>query len=447
MNAELFPELTPVETAPSAAIFEHERARVLRGDSRLLVAQLAPNSLDSCVTDPPYEIGFMGKGWDNSGIAFDPGFWRLVLRALKPGGHLLAFGGTVTCHRMTCAIEDAGFEIRDRIPTWLYGTGFPKSVDVARAVEMDRCVLPGRHCDKNLPKGAKAQAGDHLCPSLPDVQAEFGGRGTALKPAHEPVTMARKPLDGTIATNVQRWGTGGLNIDACRLAHTGDGRWGEGRRPPGFVDTGAERGDGAPNGKKHDAGRFPANVVFDEEAAAVLDEQSGILKSGVMKKGTKRKTRQGVAFGTMGEDTTTTTTIGDEGGASRFFYVAKPSRSERDVGCEELAVTTGGEATNREDDSDGLTPRAGAGRNGGARNFHPTVKPVSLMRYLVRLVTPPGGKVLDPFTGSGSTGVGAVLEGCSFLGFELTAEYAPIIAGRLQAAVEGRFGEVVAIDT
>lgn len=338
-------------------------ATVVISDARAALAAMPADSLDAALTDPPYELGFMGRAWDSSGVAFSVEFWCGVLRVLKPGAHLLAFGHSRTYHRMTCAIEDAGFEIRDSLD-WIYGSGFPKSKTEA----------------SGMPPG----------------------QGTALKPGKEPIVLARKPLIGTLAENIARYGTGGLWIDACRLPVSPDdkqGAWGDGRRAGGFVDTGAEIGSTRPNGKRHEAGRWPANVLLDEEAAAELDAQSG---------------------------------------ASRFFYVAKPGRKERDAGCDHLPEKSGGEATDREEGSAGTqNPRAGAGRNGGARNYHPTVKPVTLMRYLLKLITPPGGVVLDPFTGSGTTGVAALLEQRRFIGTELTDEYAAIIDARLEHAAKG----------
>lgn len=356
---------------------------LIEGDCVEALRKFGNNRFDSSVSDPPYELGFMGKSWDTSGIAFSVDLWRELLRVLKPGGHLLAFGGTRTYHRMTCAIEDAGFEVRDSLH-WFYGTGFPKSLNVGE------------------------------------------GRGTALKPGHEPIVLARKPLIGTVAANVLAHGTGVLNIDACRIG-TEDTRKERGTTTPGF-----NMAPGAVCGSE--IGRWPANVLLDEHAAAELDAQSGERSSGLMKAGQKRAGRSGVALGVMAGDVTTTT-YGDSGGASRFFYVAKPSRAERDLGCAHLPVKTGGEATDREDGSAGTqSPRAGAGRKGGARNFHPTVKPIDLMRYLVRLVTPPGGTVLDPFSGSGTTGIAARLEGLQFLGIEREPEYATIAAARIAGA-------------
>lgn len=371
-------------------------ASLIHGECVSVLARFNANRFDACVTDPPYELGFMGKTWDGSGIAFSVEFWREVLRVLKPGAHLVAFGGTRTYHRMTCAIEDAGFEIRDSLH-WFYGTGFPKSLNVGE------------------------------------------GRGTALKPGHEPIVLARKPLEGTVAGNLATWGTGALNVDACRIAAP-DG-------VPQFVKRAESSVNALGNGlngsnrtgETSTAGRWPANVLLDEGAAAELDEQTSRLKPG-----------GAIGVNTAAAAAADTTRLiysshlaprgewvpyGDSGGASRFFYVAKPSRAERDLGCDHLPVKSGGEATDREDGSAGTqNPRAGAGRTGGARNFHPTVKSIDLMRYLVRLVTPPGGCVLDPFTGSGTTGIAALLERRPFVGLEREAEYVEIARARLGAA-------------
>ena len=343
-------------------------------------------SIDAVVTDPPYELGFIGKKWDAEGIAFSHECWAGVLRVLKSGGHLLAFGGTRTYHRMVCAIEDAGFEIRDSLH-WFYGAGFPKSLNVGE------------------------------------------GRGTALKPGHEPIVLARRPLTGTVAANVEQFGTGALNIDSCRLGRDNINSSREGEQPRTNGVTSFRPAAGPRGGSE--LGRWPANVLLDEGAAAELDEQSGTLKSGVMFAGQKRAGRSGVALGVMAGDVTTTT-IGGTGGASRFFYCSKPSRSERDAGCDHLPLKSAGEVTDREEGTAGLnSPRAGVGRTSGARNVHPTVKPINLMRYLCRLVTPPGGVVLDPFTGSGTTGIAALQEGFKFVGIEREAEYLAIANARI----------------
>jgi len=365
-------------------------AALIEGEATAALRKFSADRFDSVVSDPPYELGFMGKGWDASGIAFSVDFWGEVLRVLKPGAHLLAFGGTRTYHRMTCAIEDAGFEIRDSLH-WFYGTGFPKSLNVGE------------------------------------------GRGTALKPAHEPIVMARKPLIGTVAANVLEHGTGAINVDACRI-ETSDDRARAGSGAKGLNALGQSA---TYDSESHPAGRWPANVLLDEHAAAELDAQSGARGAASPVRGTEPSasaTGHGVTS-LRARPKTPSPFHADAGGASRFFYVAKPSRAERDLGCDQLPVKSGGEATDRADGSAGVqNPRAGAGRTGGARNYHPTVKPIDLMRYLVRLVTPAGGTVLDPFTGSGTTGIAARLEGLDFVGVEREPEYAAIAAARIAGA-------------
>lgn len=319
-------------------------------------------SVDSVCTDGPYELSFMNHKWDGTGIVNDPNFWREVFRVMKPGAHLLSFGAPRTYHRMACGVEDADFEIRDSLH-WFYGTGFPKSLN------------PGE------------------------------GLGTALKPAHEPIVLARKPLKGTVAQNIATYGTGALNIDASRI-----------------------------NGEE---GRWPANVLFDNDAAFELDAQTADLRVGGALKGGEGRERSVVSPLDLGPRGVWVP-YGDSGGASRFFYVAKPGRKERDFGCEELPMMTAGEVVNRVEGSAGMnSPRAGAGRTSGARNFHPTVKPVELMRYLVKLITPKGGLVLDPFVGSGSTGMAALLEGFDFVGIDQEEKYLNIAHARITAVEQG----------
>jgi site-specific DNA-methyltransferase (adenine-specific) len=263
-----------------------------------------------------------------------------------------------------------------------------------------------------------------------EAAKQWDGYGTALKPGHEPIVLARKPLDGTVAANVQKWGTGGLNIDGCRIGRDADDVSGWSKAPGtksvgGILNVTDEKRDA----KSDASGRWPANVLLDEDAAAELDAQSGERKAGTAVRGNLTVSHFG------GESKPPENMgYGDPGGASRFFFVAKPDGSERDFGCDG-ATATGGEATGRKDGSDGLSsPRAGAGRRGGRKNIHPTVKPVELMQHLVRLVTPPGGLVLDPFTGSGSTGVACALERFRFLGIEQSAEYVALARGRIERA-------------
>jgi DNA modification methylase len=332
-----------------------------RGDNRLVLPTLAENSVDGIVVDAPYELNFMAKGWDRTGIAYDVGMWREAMRVVKPGGWLVSFGGQRTYHRMVCAVEDGGFQIRDQI-IWLFGQGFPKSVDVGKALA----------------------AGEH------DEAEQFEGNGTALKPAHEPIVLARKPLDGGIIDNVLRHGTGTLNLDACRVAGDMDGVWGSSNETVNAdrkFNASPDRDEyrSAP----HDAGRWPANVITDG-SAPVVDLFPQVKIAGELKS------------------------------AARYFYCAKANKKDRDEGLSSLPVHAAADCVDRKAGSAGMnSPRAGAGRTAGTRNHHPTVKPVDLMRYLCRLIIPPGGVVLDHMMGSGSTGKAAMLEGFRFVGIEL----------------------------
>jgi site-specific DNA-methyltransferase (adenine-specific) len=400
--------------------------------------------VDSIVTDPPYELGFMGKKWDNSGIAYSVELWTQCLRVLKPGGHLLSFGGTRTWHRVAVAIEDAGFEVRDSI-AWMYGSGFPKSLDVSKAIDKaaraERQVI-GTYQSPEGTSGGKGRkfihAGTPLdglpvitAPATPEAQ-QWEGWGTALKPAFEPIVVARKPLIGTVAENVLTHGTGGLNIDGSRI-QAQDAPEGRSRHGGGIVGNGTsfELPDSQSSSP---AGRWPANVILDEYSAELLDEQSGNLKSGKLNTESTKTSIFGNA--TTQRSGTYEATVG---GASRFFYVAKASKRDRNEGLEDLderqSVGGGGGVGDYLDDVNSASGKFGS-EKAPAKNFHPTVKPSQLMRYLVKLITPPGGVVLDPFTGSGSTGKAAILEGFRFIGCELTEHYIPIIQGRLDHAEE-----------
>lgn len=350
--------------------------RILQGDCREVLKTLPDASVDAVVTDPPYELGFMGKGWDSSGIAFSPDVWASCLRVLKPGGHLLAFGGSRTYHRMASAIEDAGFEIRDQI-MWLYGSGFPKSLN---------------------------------------LNGEHQGWGTALKPAHEPIVVARKPLTGTVAENVMQFGTGAINIEATRIP---------GAKPDTTRGAGGQNGRYAPiaaQGRIVDdgLGRWPANVIHDgsDEVLAAFPDAPG--QQGDLKGHSKDRLSLGI-FGDM-KAARDAPARGDTGSAARFFYCAKATRAERDAGLYGLPATTGA---------------------GGSRNIHPTVKPLALMRYLCCLVTPQGGVVLDPFAGSGTTGLAASQEGFNAILIEREQQYIDLIHARLQGDAP-LFAEVTA---
>jgi site-specific DNA-methyltransferase (adenine-specific) len=420
--------------------------QILHGNNLDILPTLADNSIDSIVTDPPYELGFMGKKWDSSGIAYSVELWQQCLRVLKPGGHLLSFGGTRTYHRVAVAIEDAGFELRDSI-AWLYGSGFPKSLDVSKAIDKqagaEREVI-GRNPNSReqatkentlYESGTVGKTAFDTAPSTPEAQ-QWQGWGTALKPAFEPVIVARKPIEGTVANNVLKWGTGGLNIDGSRIGRQdGDvstGGYGNGGIGVGSV--GLDQGEGKDaQWQTSTSGRWPANIILDPYTAELLDEQSGDRPGGTFP--AKRGQSVNTSFASGQETVGGQRSMGDTGGASRFFYVAKASKRDRNEGLEELLETTAADMVDREPDSAGMnSPRAGAGRTSGAKNFHPTVKPTSLMEYLIKLVTPPNGTVLDPFTGSGSTGKAAILQGFDFIGIEMTEEYLPIIEGRLKHA-------------
>ena len=326
--------------------------------------------VDSIVTDPPYELGFMGKKWDSSGIAYNSETWNLCLDLLKSGGHLLSFGGSRTYHRMAVAIEDGGFEIRDQI-MWLYGSGFPKSLNIGKSVDKKQ---DNNRTEIKVTKG----------------NSEYEGWGTGLKPAHEPIVLARKPIsEKTITDNVLKHGTGGINIDGCRVGN--------------------------------ELGRFPANVMHD--GSDVIVNEFPYTKSGKMKQHI-----EGGQYNVYGKMyPRDVETIGDEGSAARFFYCPKASKKERNFGLIDL-----------EDKQYSFDGRKKEIENpfqrnkSVAKNNHPTVKPIKLMQYLCRLITPKGGTVLDPFMGSGTTGLACKNEGFDFIGIEKEKEYFEIAKARLQ---------------
>lgn len=323
---------------------------LLKGSNLEILPTLAENSIDAIVTDPPYQLGFMGKKWDSSGISYNVGVWRECLRVLKPGGHLLAFGGTRTYHRMVCAIEDAGFEIRDSIH-WLYSSGFPKSLDVSKAIDKaagaEREIVGSKKLGGNAAQSFNEKSGKLYAANTNSVGVKpievpltapatddaklWEGWGTALKPAHEPIVLARKPLQGTVANNVLEHGTGALNIDETRVKNL------------------------------ENQNLWPANIILNEEVAEHHPEWA------------------------------------------TYFYCSKASKKERNAGLE-------------------------------TQNIHPTVKPLALMRYLIRLITPPEGTVLDPFAGSGTTLAAAIQENKNAIGIELTEDYWPIIEARCEWA-------------
>ena len=416
-----------------------DRTTIYHGDCIEVLRALPDASVDSVVTDPPYGLGFMGREWDKAAalasvppsgqhldsplarmqtgkgpaaVAFDGAafqswcqLWAAeCLRVLKPGGHLLAFGGTRTWHRLACAIEDAGFEVRDSI-AWLYGSGFPKSLDVSKAIDkaagaerQDVYADNARNMDNEVYGKGLGVALLERRPNTPEATT-WSGWGTALKPAHEPIVVARKPLVGTVAANVLEHGTGALNIDACRIGTNGETWSGNESNAHGDY-SGKVLGKFAKQYAKpsNPGGRWPANVVLDEDQAAELDQQSGVSKSSGIYTGdgVERSSKEWAT--NFGGTSRPATMYGDSGGASRFFYVAKAPARER--------------------------PKV----DGTA---HPTVKPLTLMRWLCRLVTPPDGVILEPFAGSGTTIEAALMEGFRVVAIEREAEYLPLIQARL----------------
>jgi site-specific DNA-methyltransferase (adenine-specific) len=396
-----------------------DRATLHLGDCLDVLRTMEDASVDAVVTDPPYGLAFMGKRWDYDVPSED--IWRECLRVLKPGGHLLAFAGTRTQHRMAVRIEDAGFEIRDMI-AWVYGSGFPKSLDVSKAIDgrlttgrSDSIALrevnetrPGdatvRATSTNGHRGivGSADAGPSVKRDEPATEAarQWSGWGTALKPALEPITVARKPLIGTVAQNVLEHGTGALNVDGCRVeadpadpVHSAIYH----AKPSVAYGRFASKENGeARSMAPPPAGRWPANLIHDGS-----DEVVGLFP--ITSTGNlspyQQQTRQGACYGKQPAFRNAQST-GDTGSAARFFYCAKASKADRDQ-----------------------------------ENRHPTVKPTDLMRYLCRLVTPPGGTVLDPFMGSGSTGKAAILEGFRFIGIEREPDYLTIAEARIRAAI------------
>jgi site-specific DNA-methyltransferase (adenine-specific) len=407
---------------------------LLHGDCREMLKQLPDASVDSIVTDPPYELGFMGKSWDSTGVAYDVTVWRECLRVLKPGGHLLAFGGSRTYHRLAVAIEDAGFQIRDQI-MWVYGSGFPKSLNISKAIDKAagslKVVGQGRAGKTALGQSSgynktnNPHEFDITEPNSAEAK-EWDGWGTALKPAHEPIVMARKPLDGTVANNVLTHGTGGINIDGCRVGNEVLPEQTAGQAQIGTF----ERTNMVTPER---IGRFPANFIHDGlEEVLELFPDTGKSTGGRIGK----KSMGDFRYVPTGQYEAGDPGYGDSGSAARFFYCAKASKAERNAGLDEFQNKSAGEVTNCKDNSAGLqNPRAGAGRTTGNQNFHPTVKPIALMRYLVRLVTPPNGTVLDPFAGSGTTLVAATMEKFDCIGIEMTDEYLPIIEARVAHAI------------
>jgi site-specific DNA-methyltransferase (adenine-specific) len=379
--------------------------------------------------------GFMGKEWDATEVAFKVKTWRAVYRVLRPGGHLVAFGGTRTHHRLMCAIEDAGFEIRD-VLMWLYGNGFPKSLDISKAIDKakgaEREAVEKKMGDVGMQGGhmhsgreSRVVEADVTAPATELAQA-FEEYGTALKPAYEPIIWAMKPLDGTFARNAEKWGCGGINVDAGRIeGPKGDGVWGTSNATCAPTIN-ASRDQHDFRSQQHPQGRFPANVLLDETAADMLDRQSGMRTSGRLGPGHTDHGKDSGVLGAYKGRSIDCEFGGDSGGASRFFYTAKADGNERWFFCAECrTVQSMGE---REGHAHGCP----AGKPWPHIHAHPTQKPAELMEYLLKLFdTPRGGKVIDPFCGSGTTLVAAARLHREAVGIEREPEYAEIARRRV----------------
>lgn len=374
-----------------------KKYKLYQGDNMESIKKLPDNSIDSIVTDPPYGLKIFGKKWDCNVPSVE--FWKECLRVLKPGGHVLSFGGTRTFHRMVINIEDAGFEIRDQI-MWIYGSGFPKGLNVGKSVDKIQGNEREYVGENNKPSGKSLFDQDrntgmfaNPVKSIPITKGTSPqeGWGTGLKPANEPICLARKPIsEKTIADNMLKWGVGGINIDGCRVGSEirSNGNTMMDIRG-GKFSVENDRTIRLKRENPNVIGRFPANIIFDDEAAEILDN--------------------------------------DSGGASRFFYVAKTSSKERNMGLgddfEEKKYDL-----NRVQESGTLEERY----NLKSKNNHPTIKPINLMTYLCRLITPPNGIIFDPFMGSGSTGISALLEGFRFVGMEMDSDYFKICESRIE---------------
>jgi site-specific DNA-methyltransferase (adenine-specific) len=414
--------------------------KLINADCIEAMKAMADNSVDAIVTDPPYELGFMGKSWDASGIAFNIEVWQEALRVIKPGGHLIAFSGSRTYHRMAVAIEDAGFQIRDQI-MWVYGSGFPKSHNISKALDKQEGVWRGR-AGNPIDDDTKRSFGQHyertpMEPPVSDEAQQWDGWGTALKPAHEPMVLARKPLEGTVANNVLAWGVGGLNIDGSRVG-SGSGET-KTVQYPDIRGNNYNNASGSVEYTVTDQGRFPANLIHDGS-----DEVVGLFpdtKSGAIKPYVRNKENVNVDFLQGTNEVEKSFDYGDSGSAARFFYCAKASKKDRNEGLDGFEIRrSSGYGYDH-----GLG-NAGEGmfkdRNPIKANHHPTVKPTTLMQYLVRLVTPPNGIVLDPFMGSGSTGKACAYEGFDFIGIDQSAEYVKIAQARIDFALANKSDEL-----
>lgn len=420
-------------------------ATLHRGDCLEVMRAMADNSVDSIVCDPPYGISFMASHWDYDVPKVD--VWREALRVLKPGGYLLAFAGTRTQHRMAVNIEDAGFEIRDMI-AWVYSTGFPKSLNVSKAIdkkagaEREVIGLKNIGCGNGRGVGFRHDGdleGVEVTAPATESAKQWAGWGTALKPALEPITMARKPLIGTVVENVGHHGTGAINIDACRVeGAAGKGVWGSSNKTVDADRTFVGSPDAADyRSEAHALGRWPANLIHDgsPEVVVCFPAEAGSAAPVHTRNGDKFRRAYWEFAGNIDEQGSTF--HGDSGSAARFFYCPKASKEDRDEGLKAFVLQ---EAGVKNDSGRGFSETDPMKKIMRA-NHHPTVKPTDLMRYLIRLVTQPGGVTLDPFMGSGSTGKAALLEGFGFVGIEREDAYIEIAAARMVHAMQTRHNE------
>lgn len=458
---------------------EGKNYKLYQGDMLDMLDVVEENSIDSIVTDPPYELNFMNKGWDNAGVSFKKETWEKCYKALKPGGHLLAFGGTRTYHRIACAIEDAGFEIRDCI-MWIYGSGFPKSMNIGLSIDKKNGVespVVGQNQDilkkqaKDLREGHRTIV-DSLDSGAPErnngfktvsadikqAQNEWDGWGTQLKPSYEPIIIARKPVEGSITENVIKWRVGGYNIDECRVPLEDGYEFKTTNRKSRADDNVFDNSncgfdsENNTNASASPKGRFPANTILTYDETDFDEVCSNFPNS----KGASSQNNYSNGHIYRGQSLNESQTslngfrewYNDSGSASRYFYCAKASKKDRDAGLEEMDAVAGhgkGNGLDRVCEFCGvsqLTPELCHCETKSwvakpKKNFHPTVKPTELMQYLVKLVTPRNGIVLDPFNGSGSTGKAVLYENkerdvnYSYIGIELTPEYLPISKARL----------------
>ena len=415
-------------------------SEVLQGDCLELMKTMDDNSVDAIVTDPPYGLSFMGKKWDYDVPSQE--IWEECLRVLKPGGYLLSFAGTRTQHRMAVRIEDAGFEIRDMI-AWVYGSGFPKSLNIGKAIDKIQGNEREEY-DKIFPDGSRERKtaynfGHNKRNTIHDKGTSEGeGWGTALKPAFEPVTIARKPVEGSVAENFLKWGTGGINIDECRIKMDNStdpnirlnayNHKGHGSTFTVGGDNNRSLNDLPDNGLHNSEGRFPANFIHDG-SEEVLEQFPHTISGKV--KNDKESYEGESATGFLRGETNQDNQYGDSGSAARFFYCAKASVKEREIGCEDLnkkSTIYMARANGTGEVQPGIENFVGAPRS----NFHPTVKPVALMEYLVKLVSKEGATVLDPFGGSGSTALACQNLNRNYIIMEREEEYVKIIEHRLK---------------